>query len=178
MLSLKQGTNFVRCIKPNSKMVGSSIEGDLVLTQLECSGTISVLELMAHGFPSRSPFNDLHSMYKQYLPPKLSALPPKTFCEVRSYKRGGSTIVTQLMGHIINICYNHTLDITVSLLIVPIYWTLLLVTISLGSCYVPIIIIIILKSYPLFVSNLLCFAAGKVASRNQLGNYYCALLCS
>lgn len=75
------GTNFVRCIKPNSKMVGSTVEGGLVLTQLECSGTISVLELMAHGYPSRAPFNDLHSMYKQYLPPKLTKLPPKTFCE-------------------------------------------------------------------------------------------------
>lgn len=42
----------------------------------------SVLELMEHGFPSRTPFADLHSMYKDYLPKELKQLAPKTFCEV------------------------------------------------------------------------------------------------
>ena len=78
-----QGTNFVRCIKPNSRMVGRETEGSLVLTQLECSGTIAVLELMEHGYPSRAPFHDLHDMYKQFLPQKLHKLSAKLFCEVR-----------------------------------------------------------------------------------------------
>ncbi|CAK1546257.1 unnamed protein product [Leptosia nina] len=77
----ENGTNFVRCIKPNSRMVGGEIEGSLVLTQLQCSGTISVLALMEHGYPSRAPFNDLHQMYNQYLPPKLQSLSPKVFCQ-------------------------------------------------------------------------------------------------
>lgn len=42
----------------------------------------SVLELMEHGFPSRTPFADLHGMYKDYLPKELKQLAPKTFCEV------------------------------------------------------------------------------------------------
>ncbi|CAF4765369.1 unnamed protein product [Pieris macdunnoughi] len=77
----ENGTNFVRCIKPNSRMVGGEIEGSLVLTQLQCSGTISVLALMEHGYPSRAPFNDLYQMYRQYLPPKLQTLSPKVFCQ-------------------------------------------------------------------------------------------------
>lgn len=32
------GTNFVRCIKPNLKMVDSLFEGAQILTQLQCSG--------------------------------------------------------------------------------------------------------------------------------------------
>ncbi|XP_049870051.1 myosin heavy chain 95F isoform X2 [Pectinophora gossypiella] len=84
----ENGTNFVRCIKPNSRMVGKEVEGGLVLGQLECSGTISVLELMEHGYPCRAPFADLHLMYAQYLPPKLQALTPKVFCEAMVHSFG------------------------------------------------------------------------------------------
>ncbi|XP_050304042.1 myosin heavy chain 95F isoform X2 [Anthonomus grandis grandis] len=75
------GTNFIRCIKPNNKMVDQQFDGSLSLMQLTCSGMASVLELMEHGFPSRTPFADLHSMYKDYLPKELKQLAPKTFCE-------------------------------------------------------------------------------------------------
>lgn len=75
------GTNFVRCIKPNSRMIDHQFEGGLALTQLKCSGTTAVLELMEFGFPSRVLFNDLYSMYKSYLPPELAKLAPRTFCE-------------------------------------------------------------------------------------------------
>ncbi|XP_034117336.1 myosin heavy chain 95F isoform X1 [Drosophila nasuta] len=77
----QNGTNFIRCIKPNSKMVDRQFEGSLALAQLKCSGTISVLELMEHGFPSRVLFADLYSMYKSVLPPELVSLPARTFCE-------------------------------------------------------------------------------------------------
>ena len=33
-----QGTNFVRCIKPNSKMCDHLAEGASILSQLECAG--------------------------------------------------------------------------------------------------------------------------------------------
>ncbi|KAI8424588.1 hypothetical protein MSG28_003033 [Choristoneura fumiferana] len=68
-------------ISPNSRMVALAAEGALVLTQLQCNGTTAVLELMEHGFPSRAPFNDLHRMYAQYLPPRLQMLAPKVFAE-------------------------------------------------------------------------------------------------
>lgn len=84
----ENGTNFVRCVKPNSRMAGRESEGALVLTQLQCSGTAAVLELMEHGYPSRAPFHDLHHMYRQYLPPKLQALSPKLFCEAIVHSLG------------------------------------------------------------------------------------------
>ncbi|XP_041970187.1 myosin heavy chain 95F isoform X2 [Aricia agestis] len=77
----ENGTNFVRCIKPNSRMVGGVIEGSLVLTQLQCSGTASVLALMEHGYPSRAPFAELHALYKDLLPARLQHLTAKLFCQ-------------------------------------------------------------------------------------------------
>ncbi|KAK7866674.1 hypothetical protein R5R35_006058 [Gryllus longicercus] len=75
------GTNFIRCIKPNQKMVDHLFEGGSILSQLECSGMTSVLELMQTGFPSRVSFVDLHNMYSKILPPKLAKLDPRTFCK-------------------------------------------------------------------------------------------------
>jgi hypothetical protein len=77
-----QGTNFIRCIKPNQKMVDHQFEGGSILSQLECSGMTSVMELMQNGFPSRVRFTDLYSMYHKYLPPKLAELEPRVFCKV------------------------------------------------------------------------------------------------
>ncbi|CAH1101832.1 unnamed protein product, partial [Psylliodes chrysocephalus] len=75
------GTNFIRCVKPNSKMVDQQFDGNLSLMQLKCSGMTTVLELMEYGYPSRTSFSDLHNMYKQYLPKELSVLTAKQFCE-------------------------------------------------------------------------------------------------
>lgn len=75
------GTNFIRCVKPNSKMIDQQFDGSLSLMQLKCSGMTTVLELMEHGFPSRTSFADLHAMYKDYLPNELKALSAKTFCQ-------------------------------------------------------------------------------------------------
>ncbi|KAJ3665011.1 hypothetical protein Zmor_000532 [Zophobas morio] len=77
----KNGTNFIRCIKPNNKMIDGQFDGALSLMQLKCLGMTSVLELMEHGYPSRAPFADLYNMYKDYLPPELKKLEPKIFCE-------------------------------------------------------------------------------------------------
>ncbi|XP_066580996.1 myosin heavy chain 95F isoform X2 [Prorops nasuta] len=75
------GTNFIRCIKPNNDMVDHQFDGNSVLNQLRCSGMTSVLELMEHGYPSRVPFQELYNMYKSYLPPELAKLDPRFFCE-------------------------------------------------------------------------------------------------
>ena len=76
------GTNFIRCVKPNLKMVPSHFEGGQILSQLQCSGMTSVLNLMQQGFPSRTSFADLYNMYKSFLPPALAKLDPRTFCKV------------------------------------------------------------------------------------------------
>ncbi|KAL4649021.1 unconventional myosin-VI isoform X5 [Arapaima gigas] len=79
-LSLK-GSSFVRCVKPNLKMVSHKFEGAQILSQLQCSGMVSVLDLMQGGFPSRAPFHELYNMYKQYMPAKLTRLDPRLFCK-------------------------------------------------------------------------------------------------
>ncbi|GAA6108727.1 myosin VIb [Tachysurus ichikawai] len=75
------GSSFIRCVKPNLKMVSHQFEGAQILSQLQCSGMVSVLDLMQGGFPSRAPFHELYNMYKQYLPGKLARLDPRLFCK-------------------------------------------------------------------------------------------------
>nr|XP_020446832.1 unconventional myosin-VI-like [Monopterus albus]XP_020446834.1 unconventional myosin-VI-like [Monopterus albus] len=75
------GSSFIRCVKPNLKMVSHQFDGALILSQLQCSGMVSVLDLMQGGFPSRAPFHELYNMYKQYMPDKLTRLNPRLFCK-------------------------------------------------------------------------------------------------
>nr|XP_018907135.1 PREDICTED: myosin heavy chain 95F isoform X1 [Bemisia tabaci] len=75
------GTSFVRCIKPNQRMVDHEFEGGSILSQLQCSGMTSVLELMQQGFPSRAHFNELYNMYQKFLPKQLKNLDPRLFCK-------------------------------------------------------------------------------------------------
>jgi myosin-6 len=80
-------------------MVPNLFEGGQILNQLQCSGKIrsistqskclffvctgmvSVLALMQQGFPSRTQFAELYSMYKSYLPAELARLDPRLFCK-------------------------------------------------------------------------------------------------
>lgn len=82
-IMLMQGVHFIRCIKPNSKMVAHDFEGGAVLTQLQCAGMLSVLELMQKGYPSRTQFADLYAQYAPLLPKRLAALDPRLLCKVR-----------------------------------------------------------------------------------------------
>ncbi|ELT99775.1 hypothetical protein CAPTEDRAFT_154601 [Capitella teleta] len=75
------GTNFIRCIKPNVKMVDHLFEGTQILTQLQCSGMTSVLDLMQQGFPSRTQFSELYGMYKSVMPKDIARLDPRLFCK-------------------------------------------------------------------------------------------------
>nr|XP_025044924.1 unconventional myosin-VI isoform X3 [Pelodiscus sinensis] len=75
------GSSFIRCIKPNLKMTSHHFEGGQILSQLQCSGMVSVLDLMQGGFPSRAAFHELYNMYKKYMPEKLARLDPRLFCK-------------------------------------------------------------------------------------------------
>ncbi len=75
------GTNFIRCIKPNVKMVPHLFEGGSILSQLQCAGMTSVLELMQQGYPSRTAFAELYNTYKKFMPPELLRLDPRLFCK-------------------------------------------------------------------------------------------------
>uniref|UniRef100_A0A452F5D9 Unconventional myosin-VI n=1 Tax=Capra hircus TaxID=9925 RepID=A0A452F5D9_CAPHI len=74
-------SSFIRCIKPNLKMTSHDFEGAQILSQLQCSGMVSVLDLMQGGFPSRASFHELYNMYKKYMPDKLARLDPRLFCK-------------------------------------------------------------------------------------------------
>ncbi|CAB4065257.1 MYO6 [Lepeophtheirus salmonis] len=76
------GTNFIRCIKPNGKMIPQLFQGGSILSQLQCAGMASVLELMQQGYPSRTSFSELYKLYSGYLPPELTRLDPRHFCKV------------------------------------------------------------------------------------------------
>ena len=51
------------------------------MSQLQCAGMTSVLELMQQGYPSRTLFSELYNMYKMHLPPELIRLDPRMFCK-------------------------------------------------------------------------------------------------
>ena len=74
------GSSFIRCIKPNEEMKAGVFNGSAILSQLESAGIPSVLELMQAGYPSRTQFADLYSMYKKQMPPKMAKLDPRLFC--------------------------------------------------------------------------------------------------
>lgn len=74
------GSSFIRCIKPNEEMKAGVFNGSAILSQLESAGIPSVLELMQAGYPSRTQFTDLYSMYKKQMPPKMAKLDPRLFC--------------------------------------------------------------------------------------------------
>ncbi len=75
-------SSFIRCIKLNQKMQPKIFSGGEILSQLQCAGMVSVLDLMQGGFPSRTAFKDLYDMYAKVLPPELSRLDPRTFAKV------------------------------------------------------------------------------------------------
>ncbi|XP_076818401.1 unconventional myosin-VI-like isoform X1 [Clavelina lepadiformis] len=75
------GSSFIRCIKPNLSMQDKLFEGGQILSQLQCSGMVSVLDLMQGGFPSRAQFSDVYSMYKALMPERLKRLDPRLFCK-------------------------------------------------------------------------------------------------
>jgi len=54
---LEQGGNlFVRCIKPNPKMIPGLVSRSLVLEQLICGGVVAALEMRKYGFPDRTAY--------------------------------------------------------------------------------------------------------------------------
>eukprot|EP00038_Savillea_parva_P000944 m.100093 g.100093 ORF g.100093 m.100093 type:complete len:1206 (+) comp10335_c1_seq1:121-3738(+) len=73
--------SFIRCIKPNQVMKPKIFAGGEILSQLQCAGMVSVLDLMQGGYPSRTLFQDLYDMYKKVLPPELAALHPRDFAK-------------------------------------------------------------------------------------------------
>ena len=58
------GTNFIRCIKPNVKMVPHLFEGGSILSQLQCAGMTSVLGMISHKMSLITIFDHKHFRQK------------------------------------------------------------------------------------------------------------------
>ncbi|CDS41620.1 myosin vi [Echinococcus multilocularis] len=82
------GTNFIRCVKPNSNMADHEFEGGPCLLQLRFFGLTDVLMLMQQGYPSRTQFGDLYSAYKPILPKELLRLEPRMFFKALFHAMG------------------------------------------------------------------------------------------
>jgi len=70
---------FIRCIKPNQKLVPTDFHTSMVLSQMERSGTIECVKLMQQGYPSRAPYADLMTRFKNALPDFMMNLEPGPF---------------------------------------------------------------------------------------------------
>ncbi|CEL94031.1 unnamed protein product [Vitrella brassicaformis CCMP3155] len=75
--------HFIRCVKPNVKQLAFVFDRSKVYEQLEESGLVSVLEVMARGFPCRLPYATLHSRYQHLLHPAMqSRIAPRDFADL------------------------------------------------------------------------------------------------
>jgi len=77
--------HFVRCIKSNPELKPLKMHGESVINQLRLSGTLDAVKLIQAGYPTRIPYELIHSRYKNILADapglNISALTPAEFCE-------------------------------------------------------------------------------------------------
>ncbi|EPS70501.1 hypothetical protein M569_04240, partial [Genlisea aurea] len=55
--------HFIRCIKPNKKMIPDVFDKDLVLEQLRCCGVLEVVRISRSGFPTRMTHQEFARRY-------------------------------------------------------------------------------------------------------------------
>ena len=89
MTELQAGqAHFIRCIKSNPELQPKKLHGASVIDQLRMSGTLDAVRLIQAGFPTRIPYESIHSRYKDLLTDvpgmDLSSLSPAEFCEAVS----------------------------------------------------------------------------------------------
>ena len=53
-----------------------------MISQLRQSGMLDAVKLIQAGYPTRIPYESIHSRYKDIMPPEVGGLPPEQFCEV------------------------------------------------------------------------------------------------
>ena len=89
MAELQAGqAHFVRCIKSNPELKPKKMHGALVIDQLRMSGTLDAVRLIQAGFPTRIPYESIHSRYSSILADApgldINSLTPAEFCEAVS----------------------------------------------------------------------------------------------
>ena len=77
--------HFVRAIKSNPNLRPRELHGELVITQLKMSGTLDAVKLIQAGYPTRIPYDSIHSRYSKVLADvpgiDIASLSPSEFCE-------------------------------------------------------------------------------------------------
>ena len=63
--------HFVRCVKPNQKLLPQELHGEGVVGQLKMSGMLEAVKLIQSGYPTRIPYADIHSKYKVHMPERV-----------------------------------------------------------------------------------------------------------
>ena len=92
--------HFVRCIKPNSLMKPRLLDGPSVVEQLRRGGVLDAVRAIQQGYPTRLPFERLHSHYRPIVPSTVipTASAPKAFveelCEICAIDRDRYTLGT------------------------------------------------------------------------------------
>ena len=65
--------HFIRCIKSNPDLQPKKLHGASVIEQLRMSGTLDAVRLIQAGFPTRIPYELIHTRYKDLLADALLA---------------------------------------------------------------------------------------------------------
>lgn len=75
----RSSVHFVRCLKPNDRLVADRPDATLLLDQLLFSGMLEAVELMRGGFPGRIPFVEIHRRFHGKLPASVMRMSPGDF---------------------------------------------------------------------------------------------------
>lgn len=76
------GSLFVRCIKPNPRMIPGIVNRPLVLEQLVCGGVVAALEMRKYGFPDRLAYAAfVNEFWILDFGLRKKSVPPRKHCE-------------------------------------------------------------------------------------------------
>eukprot|EP00735_Rhodelphis_limneticus_P008926 TRINITY_DN2392_c0_g2::TRINITY_DN2392_c0_g2_i1::g.20869::m.20869 TRINITY_DN2392_c0_g2::TRINITY_DN2392_c0_g2_i1::g.20869 ORF type:complete len:1862 (+),score=613.81,sp/P47808/MYSH_ACACA/32.75/0.0,Myosin_head/PF00063.16/5.8e-227,MyTH4/PF00784.12/1e+04,MyTH4/PF00784.12/7.5e-16,Myosin_N/PF02736.14/1.7e-06,FERM_M/PF00373.13/4.6e+03,FERM_M/PF00373.13/4.5e-06,IQ/PF00612.22/0.16,Imm5/PF14423.1/0.24 TRINITY_DN2392_c0_g2_i1:87-5588(+) len=80
LMTKLQGTepHFIRCIKPNPDKVGNKFVGQMVLSQLRCSGMLEAIKVRQSGFPVRFSHASFAKRFKIVLTQQPAKVPADT----------------------------------------------------------------------------------------------------
>ena len=60
-------SHFIRCIKPNNKLLANNFDYEMVMNQLRCGGALGAVQVFRAGFPNRMDFKFFVSRYSAFL---------------------------------------------------------------------------------------------------------------
>jgi myosin heavy subunit len=66
--------NFVRCLKPNARMLPGEFDPQYTVTQLRHTGMLQCCELLKHGYPTRIAYAEVRERYTPHLPTSVTKL--------------------------------------------------------------------------------------------------------